>query len=140
MHPSDPAEQTNIGPHTLDQFAADIRRIVTVYPNRPVYPLFVELRSLRDCVFQKLEGRQLPHQTRDLYLIAGTITGVLANASFNLGRFNAAETQARTAFLCAELAGSNWLRAWIRGTQSLVAMWDNKPMDVVRLCDDGMRY
>ena len=42
------AERTNVGPHTLDQFAAELRRIVTVYPNRPVYPLFVQLRELRD--------------------------------------------------------------------------------------------
>lgn len=56
------AEQTNIGPHTLEQFTADIRRIVTVYPNRPIYPLFVELRSLRDRAFQKFEGRQFPDQ------------------------------------------------------------------------------
>jgi hypothetical protein len=134
------AEQTNIGPHTLEQFTADIKRIVTVYPNRPVYPLFVELRSLRDRAFQKLEGRQFPDQSRDLYLVAGVVGGMLANASFDLGRFDAAETQARTAFLCAELAGSNWLRAWIRGTQALIAYWEERPMAAVRLAEDGRRY
>ncbi len=134
------AEQSNVGPHTLDQFAADIRRIVTVYPNRPVYPLFVELRSLRNRAFEALEGRQSPSQSRDLYLIAGTLSGVLANASFDLDRVDAAETQARTAFLCAELAGSNWLRAWIRGTQALVAYWGDRPLDAIRLAEDGDRY
>jgi hypothetical protein len=134
------AEQTNVGPHTLDQFSADITRIVAVYPNRPVYPLFVELRSLRDRAFQKLEGRQFPDQSRDLYLVAGVVGGVLANASFDLGRLDAAETQARTAFLCAELAGSNWLRAWIRGTQALIAYWEERPMAAVRLAEDGRRY
>ena len=134
------AEQTNVGPHTLEQFAADIRRIVTVYPNRPVYPLFVELRSLRNRAFQILEGRQPPDRTREVYLVAGTLTGVLANASFDLGRLDAAETQARTAFLCAELAGSNWLRAWIRGTQALVAYWDNRPLAAIRLAEDGERF
>ena len=118
------AEQTNVGPHTLEQFAADIRRIVTVYPNRTVYPLFVEVRALRNRAFEKIEGRQFPDQSRDLYLATGLLCGILANASFDLGRLDAAETQARTAFLCAELAGSNWLRAWVRGTQSLVrALW-----------------
>ena len=134
------AEQTNIGPHTLEQFAADIRRIVTVYPNRPVYPIFVEVRALRNRAFEKIEGRQFPDQTRDLYLATGLLCGILANASFDLGRLDAAETQARTAFLCAELAGSNWLRAWVRGTQSLIAYWDDRPRAAAELAASGRSY
>jgi hypothetical protein len=134
------AEQSNVGPHTLEQFRADLVRIVTTYPNRPVYPLFVELRALRNRAFELLEGRQYPEQTRELYLVAGALCGVLANASFDLGWLPAAETQARTAFLCAELAGNNGLRAWIRGTQSLVAYWDERPRDAIELAADGWRY
>jgi hypothetical protein len=134
------AEQSNVGPHTLEQFRADLARIVTTYPNRPVYPIFVELRGLRNRAFELLEGRQYPEQSRELYLVAGMLCGVLANASFDLGWLPAAETQARTAFLCAELAGSNALRAWVRGTQSLVAYWDKRPRAAVELAMDGWRY
>lgn len=134
------AEQSNVGPHTLDQFRADLTRIVTNYTNRPVYPLFVELRALRNRAFELLEGRQYPEQTRELYLIAGALCGVLANSSFHLGWLPEAETQARTAFLCAELAGNNALRAWIRGMQSLVAYWDERPRAAVELAADGWRY
>ncbi|MCP2259038.1 hypothetical protein LX15_002739 [Streptoalloteichus tenebrarius] len=134
------AEQTNVGPHTLEQFRADAARIVATYPTRPVYPVFVELRELRNRIFELLEGRQHPRQTRELYLVAGVLCGVLANASFDLGWLAAAETQARTAFLCAELAGNNALRAWIRGTQSLVAYWDERPRMAVDLAVDGWRY
>ncbi|HXT46524.1 MAG TPA: hypothetical protein VN748_20835 [Pseudonocardiaceae bacterium] len=134
------AEQSNVGPHTLEQFRADLVRIATTYPNRPVYPLFVELRALRNRAFELLEGRQYPAQSRELYLMAGALCGVLANASFDLGWLAAAETQARTAFLCAELAGSNGLCAWVRGTQSLVAYWDERPRAAVELAADGWRY
>ncbi|HET9257562.1 MAG TPA: hypothetical protein VFO16_20505, partial [Pseudonocardiaceae bacterium] len=134
------AEQSNVGPHTLEQFRADLVRIATTYPNRPVYPIFVELRTLRDRAFELLEGRQHPDETRELYLIAGVLCGVLANASFDLGWLPAAETQARTAFLCGELAGNNALRAWVRGTQSLVAYWDERPRAAVELAADGWRY
>lgn len=134
------AEQSNVGPHTLEQFRADLVRIVTTYTNRPVYPIFVELRELRNRAFELLEGRQYPEQSRELYLVAGALCGVLANASFHLGWLHAAETQARTAFLCAELAGNNALRAWIRGTQSLVAYWDERPRAAVELAKDGWRY
>ncbi|HEY6425337.1 MAG TPA: hypothetical protein VIY28_19265 [Pseudonocardiaceae bacterium] len=134
------AEQSNVGPHTLEQFRADLARIVTSYPNRPIYPLFVELCALRNRAFELLEGRQHPEQGRELYLVAGVLCGVLANASFDLGWLQAAETQARTAFLCAELAGNNALRAWVRGTQSLVAYWDDRPRVAVELAADGWRY
>ncbi|WP_137815349.1 hypothetical protein [Gandjariella thermophila] len=133
-------EQSNVGPHTLEQFRADTMRIINVYPNRPVYPMFVELRELRDRAFELLEGRQHPAQSRELHVVAGVVCGVLANASFDLGWLPAAETQARTAFLCAELAGNNALRAWIRGTQSLIAYWDDRPRDAVELAEDGWRY
>lgn len=134
------AEQTNVGPCTLEQFEADLRRIVRTYPNRAVYPMFLELRELRNRAFELLEGKQYPNQSRDLYLVAGLLCGVLANASFDLGYLDAAETQCRTAFLCAELAGHNGLKAWIRGTQSLVAYWDDRPRAAVDFAIDGWRY
>ncbi|MFP8887718.1 hypothetical protein [Streptomyces mangrovi] len=134
------AECSNIGPHTMEQLDADIRRIVATYPNRPIGPLFLEVRELRDRTFELLEGRQPPQYTKDLYLAAGILCGILANASFDLGRYAAAETQARAGFLCAELAGHNGTRAWIRGLQALVAYWDGRPRDAVRLAVSGRDY
>ncbi|MCC3654048.1 hypothetical protein LIX60_21800 [Streptomyces sp. S07_1.15] len=134
------AERSNIGPHTMEQLDADIRRIVGTYPNRPVGPLFMEVRELRNRAFELLEGQQPPQYTKDLYLAAGILCGVLANASFDMGRYAAAETQARAGFLCAELAGHNGLRAWIRGLQALVAYWDGRPRDAVRLAASGRDF
>ncbi|MCY0951273.1 hypothetical protein [Streptomyces sp. H27-S2] len=134
------AESSNVGPHTLEQLDADIRRLVITYPNRPVGPLFREVRALRDRAFELLEGRQPPRYTSDLYVGAGVLCGVLANASFDLGRYDAAETQARTAFLFGELAGHNGLRSWVRGLQALIAYWDGRPVDAVRLADSGSAF
>ena len=134
------AEGSNVGPHAIEQLEADIRRIVSTYPARPVGPLFQEVRDLRNWTFQLLEGRQHPRFTRDLYLAAGVLCGVLANASFDMGRYEAAETQARSAFLCGELAGHNGLRAWVRGLQAVIAYWDGRPHDAVRLTEAGERF
>ncbi|MFF9349483.1 hypothetical protein [Streptomyces sp. NPDC014734] len=134
------AESSNVGPHALEQMEADIRRIVDSYPNRPVGPLFHEVRALRDRAFELLEGRQPPKYTRDLYVGAGVLCGVLANASFDLGRYDAAETQARTAFLFGELAGHNGLCAWVRGLQALISYWDGRPADAVRLAESGTGF
>ncbi|GGO99226.1 hypothetical protein [Wenjunlia tyrosinilytica] len=134
------AESSNVGPHTMEQLESDIRRIVTTYPNRPVGPAFREVRELRNRAFELLEGRQPPQYTRDLYVAAGVLCGVLANASFDLGRYEAAETQARTAFMCGELAGHNGLRAWVRGLQALISYWEGRPRDAVRLSESGSAF
>ncbi|MFJ5546787.1 hypothetical protein [Streptomyces sp. NPDC093225] len=134
------AESSNVGPHTMEQLEADIRRIVDTYPNRPVGPVFREVRALRDHAFELLEGRQPPQYTRDLYFCAGVLCGVLANASFDLGRYDAADTQARTAFLLGELAGHNGLRVWVRGLQALISYWDGRPAEAVRLAESGAAY
>ncbi|KOT52699.1 MULTISPECIES: tetratricopeptide repeat protein [Streptomyces] len=134
------AESSNCGPNTMEQLEADIRRIVTTYPNRPVWPVFHEVRALRDRAFELLEGRQPPGMTKDLYVAAGVLCGVLANASFDLGKFAAAETQARTAFMCGELARHNGLRVWVRGLQALIAYWDGRPADAVRLAEGGAQF
>jgi len=134
------AGQSNAGPHTVEQFRADIDRIVANYGNRPVYPTFVEVRELRNRAFELLEGRQPPDKTRDLYLVAGLLCTILGEASNDLGMTSAAKTQLRTAFLCAELAGSNWLRSWIRGRQSMVAFWEDQPRTAAELAVDGWQY
>ncbi len=96
--------------------------------------------ELRDHAFVLLDDRQHPEQTRELYMIAGTLCGMLANASFDLGHLDAATTQTRTAFLCGELAGHNGLRCWVRGMQSLIAYWQGRLAEAVRLAHDGWTF
>ena len=95
---------------------------------------------VRNRVFTLLEGRQHPNQTSHLYLVAGRLCGLLAWMAGDVGRHSEAETQARTGWLCAELAGADGLRAWIRATQSKVAYWDGRIQESARLADDGLRF
>ena len=134
------AGQNNLGPHTVEQFQDDIERIVTNNGNRPVYPTFIEVRQLRNRAFELLEGRQRPDQTRDLYLIAGILCAVLGEASHDLDLIPAAKTQCRTAFMCGELAGSNWLRAHVRAKQSMIANFQDRPRVAADLAADGWQY
>ena len=134
------AGQSNAGPHTVEQFRADIDRIVANYGNRPVYPTFVEVRELRNRAFELLEGRQPPDKTRDLYLVAGLLCTILGEASHDLGHISAATTQFRTAFLCAELAGHNALRCWVRAKQAVVAYYEDQPRVAADLAADGWQY
>ncbi|MER7578183.1 hypothetical protein [Streptomyces sp. NPDC126514] len=53
---------------------------------------------------------------------------------------HAAMTQARAAYLCAENADHNGLRAWIRGLQSLISYWAGRLHESVKYAQSGTEF
>jgi tetratricopeptide (TPR) repeat protein len=134
------AEATNVGPNTLEQFDQDVRGIARAYLRSAPLPLVLDTIRIRNRAFTLLEGRQFPAQSQRLYVIAGRACGLLAWMSGDVGRTAEAESQARTGWLCAELADHDGLRAWIRATQSKSAYWDGRIRDSVRLAEAGLKH
>jgi transcriptional regulator with XRE-family HTH domain len=125
-------EGSNIGPETLAELEAEVRRLAFGYPRQPIGPLVRELTQLQDIGFRLLEGRQRPPQATSLYQLTGIVCGLLAQASHDLGDAGAAMTQARTAFICADNANHDGLRTWVRGLQSLICFWAGWSQDALR--------
>ncbi|HKR52105.1 MAG TPA: hypothetical protein VJT72_21495 [Pseudonocardiaceae bacterium] len=119
-------ETSNVGAETLDQLIDDVHRLVTAYQQQPLPTLLGDLVDTQDHAFALLEKRQRPEQTRDLYLIAGIACGLMAKASHDLGAPHDAMTHARTGYACADNAGHDGLRAWIRGLQALITYWSGR--------------
>jgi hypothetical protein len=132
------AETTNVGPVTLAQIEDATRRIAHEYLTAAPMPLFMRTMLLGKRVFRLLQGRQQPDQTRELYLAAGRLYGLLAWMSGDLGYLGEAEAQGRTAWLCAELADHNGLRAWVLATQSKTAFWDGRRREAATLARRGL--
>ncbi|MGH3772226.1 MAG: hypothetical protein ACRDRW_12650 [Pseudonocardiaceae bacterium] len=130
-------EASNVGAETLDQLIDDVRRLVTAYQQQPLPTLLGDLVDTQDRAFGLLEGRQRPAQARDLYLIAGIACGLMAKASHDLGAPHDAMTQARAGYACADNAGHDGLRAWIRGLQTLITYWSGRLEDSVRYAKLG---
>jgi hypothetical protein len=70
-----------------------------------------DMIDTQETVFQLLEGRQKPAFARDLYVLAGVVSGMIAKASHDLGRTHEAMTHARTLYVCADNADHQGLRA-----------------------------
>ncbi|MFF3375759.1 XRE family transcriptional regulator [Streptomyces sp. NPDC002680] len=134
------AEASNVGDIALEQLMADTRTLASDYLTSDPLPLFTRTRVLRDRVFALLEGHQYPRQSADLYAAAGYLCGLLAWMSSDLGQLRDADTQGRAAWLCAELAGHNDLRAWVLSTRSKVAFWDGRVRDAIAYARRGMAY
>ncbi|MFR9750552.1 helix-turn-helix domain-containing protein [Nocardia sp. 004] len=134
------AESTNIGSATLEQLDADVMRIANDYVRIPPIPMMVEMLRVRRRVYRLLEGQQRPADTSHLYLLAGMLSGLLANASTDLGQYDAAGEQARAAWAYAELCGHNGLRAWTRGMHALIEYWSQRPRRAVQLVQSGQDF
>ncbi|MBT2539777.1 XRE family transcriptional regulator [Streptomyces sp. ISL-44] len=131
------AETSNVGDLAMEQVMADIQAVARDYLTDDPVTVFKATRRHRDRVFALLEGHQHPRQASDLYAAAGYLCTLLAWMSSDLGKLNDADTQGRTAWLCAELAGHDDLRAWVLSTRSKVAMWDGRMRDAITHAQHG---
>ena len=124
----------------IDQLDADVRQFAIEYLSKPPYALFRPLSRLRSEVFAMLEEHQRPRVLPDLYRIGGRLCALLAHAAADLGQTYAAETDTRAAWLCADLAEDDALRAYVRWIQSNVAYWDGDYRRAAELAHSGQRY
>jgi len=127
-------------PDVIEQLYADVQRLATSYPQRPITELLGELAETQDALFTLIERRPMPNQARQLHFLAAVSSGLLAKASHDLAQPASAMTQARTAILCAKQADHNGLTAWLCGLQSLVAYWAGRYGEALRYADQGSAY
>lgn len=133
-------EVSNVGDLAIEQLLADTRALASDYLTEDPSGLFVDALRLRDQVFGLLQGNRHPGQSADLYVVAGYLCTLLAWISSDFGELRSADTQGRTAWLCAELAGHADLRAWVLSTRSKVAFWDGRTQDAITHARRGASY
>ncbi|GAA1313676.1 helix-turn-helix transcriptional regulator [Saccharothrix xinjiangensis] len=134
------AEATNVGELTVEQMHTEVRRIAHSYLKVPTLPLFARTKALRDRAFVLLSGHQDPRHTRELYAAAGWALTLLSWISVDLGRADAAEDHSRAAWMCAERADHNLLRAWVRATQHTASFWQADYSTAAHYAADGLNY
>jgi hypothetical protein len=134
------AGQGELADETLDQIYDDVRQLVSAYPQRPLATILGDLVTAQDTVFTLLENRRRPAHARQLYLLGGLLGGLLAKASHDTADPQTALTQSRTAYLCADQADHDGLRAWVRGLQALITYWDGRLNESVRYAQQGAQF
>ncbi len=117
------------------------RRMSVAYLSSPPVPMLQQAVELRSEALRRLKQHQhRPHELSDLYVTIGRLQGILAYAALDLGDANAAMTHAGAAWVCADRAGNNELRVWVRGTQSLIARFQGDYSEAMQHVLDGLRY
>jgi tetratricopeptide (TPR) repeat protein len=131
---------SNVSGESMDQLYDDVAALAASYQRQAPVVVAGRLATTQQTLFTLLEGRQPLAQTRRLLLLAGVTGGLLAKIAHDLGDPHTAMTQARTAFLCADNADHDGMRAWIRGLQSLIAYWAGRYHEAVRYAQHGAEF
>ncbi|MEW1655705.1 XRE family transcriptional regulator [Streptomyces sp. NPDC093707] len=130
----------NVTATTVEQLDADAARLACMFVSHPWGELYGEIRYLRNETFDLLRGRQRPRQTSDLLVTASKLCGLSAHVCLDTGDYESAATHARAAWSCAEAAGHNEMRAWVRSVESLIAFWNGKPQQAADLARQGRSH
>ncbi len=135
-----PGSRGGVDHDLLDRLGLQVRDLAEDYLTQPPLALVGPVWRLHREVFDLLEKRQRPSLTAPLYSVAGRLCALIAHASADLGDPVAAETNTRTAWLCAELADDDSLRAFIRWVQSNVAYWSGDFPGAAQVAHSGRRH
>lgn len=126
---------------SLEEIESGTRHLAVAYLGTPAEPILMDAVDLRSQLLSRLRDHNYrPHELADLYIILGRLQGILAYTALDLGDADGAMTHATGAWKCAEHASDNELRAWVRGTQSLIARFQGNYGRALGYVEDGLRY
>ena len=134
------AEQRGIGDATLDQLRADVTRLSREYTTGDPFPLFLEMRRVRNRMHEALDRRMWPRDATTLYLLLGCLNGLMAGTADDLGYPAAAEELYRAGWAYAVAIDHRPLMAKLRLDLASLAYWNGRPREAADLASSGLDY
>jgi transcriptional regulator with XRE-family HTH domain len=134
------AEEHGIGDATLEQLQADLIRLAHESDTGQPFTVFLDLRRVRERVYQLLDRRLWPGEQADLYLILGVVNGLMGVTADRLGYPDSAEELIRSGWAYATAIDHRPLLATLRLQLSTVAYWRGMTLRSRDLAADGLRY
>lgn len=118
-----------------------VTELGTRYVSSPPLIMLKQSLAIRTELLHRMTGSALsPSQLSDFYMAVGRASGVIAYAALDLGDPHSAAIHSAAVWRIADFADNDELRAWSRGTQSLVARYNEEYTKARLLAEDGIRY
>ncbi len=134
------AEQRDIGEATLAQFRADVVRLSVESDTRDPFPLFMEIRRVRDRMHAVLDRRLWPRDQAELYLMLSCLNGVMGVTADRLGFTSAGEELIRAGWAYATSIDHHPLLAQLRQQLAAMAYRSGRYRQSRDLAASGLRY
>lgn len=128
-------QASDLGAGTLDQLEEAVEHLAVAYFTVPPADFRAQVLVWRRYVATLLDGRTTLRERGRLHLVAGWLTGLLAEVSLALG--TDAKVHCATALSLAQEVGHADLAGWVRGTQAQVALYAGDPRDAVAFAQAG---
>jgi hypothetical protein len=125
---------------TLEQLNLVVERLGLTYLSTPPAEVFDEAHHYRRIVTQLLEEHPTLTRQRDLYVVAGWLSALLGDAAFDLGDQLSARIHLNTAWQLAHETDHHALGGWVRGTQSMIALYTGRPREALELARAGQAF
>jgi tetratricopeptide (TPR) repeat protein len=133
-------EQHSIGEATLEQLRADLVRLSGLCDTGAPFPAFLDMRQVRDRIYQLLERRARPRDEAELYFLLGCLHELMGLTANRLGYADAAEELLRAGWAYANMIDHNPLRGMLRARLSYVMYWRGRYASSRDLAADGLRH
>src|SRR5712691_735805 len=134
------ADEHGIGEATLEQLRADLVRLSHQSDTGEPFTAFLDMRRVRERVYQLLDRRLWPREQADLYFVLGVLNGLMGLSADRLGYPDSAEELIRSGWAYAVAIDHRALQAALRMRMSSVAYWRGMPLRSRDLAADGLRY
>jgi hypothetical protein len=134
------AERRDVGESSLEQLRADVARLSLESMTGEPFPLFLEMRRVRDRIYGLLDQRLWPQDEADLYFLAGCLCDLMAVAAQGLGYPQAAQELLRSGWAYATVIDHRALMAHLRLQLASILYWQERPRQARDLAEDGLRY
>ena len=121
------AERRDIGPATMEQLRADVRRLSVELMTAEPLASFLEMRRVRARIFRVLDQQLWPRDQADLYVLLGCLADLMAAAASDLGYPQAAGELARAGWAYATIIDHRPLMARLRLCAAYAAYWSGHP-------------
>lgn len=130
-------EASDVGAGTLDQLDELVDRLGYEYFAMSPTEFRTTVLSWRRYVTRLLDARVTLAQRRRLYVVAGWLSGLLAEVSLALGE--EAAPHGVTALSLAREVGDRQLAGWVLGTRAQIALYIGDPLHSLEFSRAGVR-
>lgn len=138
-HANDAASQT-LPDMSLDQLDDDVSALARAYSHTSPVEVYRRSNELLHLAQAMLERTQIPRQRTRVYLAAGQSAALLSAICFDLGSIPSAIQLSRTAALYGQVIEHGPLQAYAHGALALLAYWDGRPSEAVRLVHTAQQF
>ncbi|RSS46202.1 hypothetical protein [Streptomyces sp. WAC08241] len=125
---------------TLDQLHDDLVQLARNYGRIAPAEAYQTGTTLLNQVQVLLDRTRSPQQHTKLYYAAAQASALLSALSFDLGALVPALTFARSSAQYGKTIENGSVQAYAHGLMALVAFWDSRPREAVRLARRGQEF